>query len=142
MHDSGLDMEEFLCESVACRAVWMAMVESLRCMKHTRHAALIFHLIRQDIPKSLEVVALVRYTKFPNSMAGIKRVKRKWRLMEEGRFQNGGGLGVKVMTDEQMEMLRKQISVYATICEQLVEMHKAVSAQQDFAGFFLFLSLL
>ncbi|KAJ6938192.1 WUSCHEL-related homeobox 8-like [Populus alba x Populus x berolinensis] len=54
--------------------------------------------------------------------------------MEEGRFQNGGGLGVKVMTDEQMEMLRKQISVYATICEQLVEMHKAVSAQQDFAG--------
>ncbi|KAJ6953301.1 hypothetical protein NC652_005104 [Populus alba x Populus x berolinensis] len=39
----------------------------------TRHAALIFHLIRQDIPKSLEVVALVRYTKFPNSMAGIKR---------------------------------------------------------------------
>ncbi|KAJ6773395.1 BINDING PROTEIN putative-RELATED [Salix purpurea] len=54
--------------------------------------------------------------------------------MEDGKFQNGGGLGVKVMTDEQMEMLRKQISVYATICEQLVEMHKALSAQQDFAG--------
>ena len=33
MHDSGLDMDEFLCECVACRAVWMAMVESLRCMK-------------------------------------------------------------------------------------------------------------
>ena len=57
--------------------------------------------------------------------------------MEDGKFQNGGGLGVKVMTDEQMEMLRKQISVYATICEQLVEMHKALSAQQDFAGLFL-----
>ncbi|KAH8514994.1 hypothetical protein H0E87_003732 [Populus deltoides] len=42
----------------------------------TRHAALIFHLIRQDIPKSLQVVALVRYTKFPNSMAGIKRRAR------------------------------------------------------------------
>ncbi|KAB5557785.1 hypothetical protein DKX38_008694 [Salix brachista] len=55
-------------------------------------------------------------------------------FMEDGKFQNGGGLGVKVMTDEQMEMLRKQISVYATICEQLVEMHKALSAQQDFAG--------
>ncbi|KAF9686602.1 hypothetical protein SADUNF_Sadunf02G0006300 [Salix dunnii] len=54
--------------------------------------------------------------------------------MEEGNFQNGGGLGVKVMTDEQMEMLRKQIAVYATICEQLVEMHKALSAQQEFAG--------
>ncbi|CAN6481580.1 unnamed protein product [Victoria cruziana] len=35
------------------------------------------------------------------------------------------------MTDEQMEVLRRQISVYATICEQLVEMHKAVTAQQD-----------
>ncbi|PNT38700.1 hypothetical protein POPTR_005G252800v4 [Populus trichocarpa] len=54
--------------------------------------------------------------------------------MEDGKFQNGGGLGVKVMTDEQMEMLRKQISVYATICEQLVEMHKALSVHQDFAG--------
>ncbi|MQM03700.1 hypothetical protein Taro_036487 [Colocasia esculenta] len=42
-----------------------------------------------------------------------------------------GALYVKVMTDEQMEVLRKQISVYATICEQLVEMHRAVTAQQD-----------
>ncbi|XP_068645683.1 WUSCHEL-related homeobox 8-like [Aristolochia californica] len=40
-------------------------------------------------------------------------------------------LYVKVMTDEQMEVLRRQISVYATICEQLVEMHKAVTTQQD-----------
>ncbi|CAN6481578.1 unnamed protein product [Victoria cruziana] len=44
---------------------------------------------------------------------------------------SGGGVYVKVMTDEQMEVLRRQISVYATICEQLVEMHKAVTAQQD-----------
>jgi len=44
-------------------------------------------------------------------------------------------LYVKVMTDEQMELLRQQISVYATICEQLVEMHKAVTTQQDLAGF-------
>ncbi|XP_072977120.1 WUSCHEL-related homeobox 8-like [Typha angustifolia] len=43
----------------------------------------------------------------------------------------GGVLYVKVMTDEQMEVLRKQISIYATICEQLVEMHKAVMAQRD-----------
>lgn len=35
-----------------------------------------------------------------------------------------------VMTDEQLETLRRQISVYATICQQLVEMHKAVMAQQ------------
>ncbi|KAI5064301.1 hypothetical protein GOP47_0020971 [Adiantum capillus-veneris] len=36
----------------------------------------------------------------------------------------------QVMTDEQMETLRRQISVYATICQQLVEMHKATMAQQ------------
>ncbi|KAF8410643.1 hypothetical protein HHK36_003175 [Tetracentron sinense] len=41
---------------------------------------------------------------------------------------------VKVMTDEQMEVLRKQISVYANICEKLVEMHKAITAQQDLSG--------
>ncbi|XP_010680605.2 WUSCHEL-related homeobox 8 [Beta vulgaris subsp. vulgaris] len=45
-----------------------------------------------------------------------------------------GVLYVKVMTDEQLEILRTQIAVYATICEQLVEMHKAVTAQQDLAG--------
>eukprot|EP01018_Ginkgo_biloba_P030058 Gb_17199 [translate_table: standard] len=37
----------------------------------------------------------------------------------------------QVMTDEQMEILRRQISVYATICQQLVEMHKAIMAQQN-----------
>lgn len=46
----------------------------------------------------------------------------------------GGDLYVKVMTDEQLEVLRRQISVYATICESLVEMHKSITAQQDFAG--------
>ncbi|KAK8955710.1 WUSCHEL-related homeobox 8 [Platanthera guangdongensis] len=62
---------------------------------------------------------------------------RRRRSEEEER---GGAIGegilyVKVMTDEQMEVLRRQIAVYATICEQLVEMHKVVSAQQDsFAG--------
>ncbi|RDX99917.1 WUSCHEL-related homeobox 8, partial [Mucuna pruriens] len=45
-----------------------------------------------------------------------------------------GGLYVKVMTDDQLELLRQQISVYATICEQLVEMHKSVTTQQDLAG--------
>lgn len=47
---------------------------------------------------------------------------------------NGGVMYVKVMTDEQLETLRKQIAVYATICEQLVEMHKNLTAQQDLAG--------
>lgn len=42
---------------------------------------------------------------------------------------------VKVMTDEQLETLRKQIAVYATICEQLIEMHKTISSHQDLAGF-------
>lgn len=55
--------------------------------------------------------------------------------------RDGGGNGnvngvmyVKVMTDEQLETLRKQIAVYASICEQLVEMHKTLSAQQDLSG--------
>lgn len=56
-----------------------------------------------------------------------------------GNNGNGGMLYVKVMTDEQLETLRKQIAVYATICEQLVEMHKTLSAQQDLAGLNLFL---
>lgn len=53
---------------------------------------------------------------------------------EDGIGNGNGGLYVKVMTDEQMELLRRQIAVYATICEQLVEMHKAVTAQQDLTG--------
>lgn len=36
----------------------------------------------------------------------------------------------QVMTDEQMETLRRQICVYSTICSQLVEMHRAMSQQQ------------
>lgn len=55
--------------------------------------------------------------------------------------QNGssanGAMYVKVMTDEQLETLRKQIAVYATICEQLVEMHKSLSAHQDLAGYLI-----
>ncbi|KAL5066756.1 hypothetical protein RYX36_017643 [Vicia faba] len=58
-------------------------------------------------------------------------------MMEwQKQVQNGNvdAMYVKVMTDEQLETLRKQIAVYATICEQLVEMHKTLSAQQDLAG--------
>lgn len=40
----------------------------------------------------------------------------------------GDGVAVKVMTDEQIEILREQISVYATICEKLVEMHNSMTA--------------
>ncbi|XVE87547.1 hypothetical protein DITRI_Ditri18aG0126300 [Diplodiscus trichospermus] len=47
---------------------------------------------------------------------------------------NGGVMYVKVMTDEQLETLRKQIAVYASICEDLVEMHKNLTAHQDLAG--------
>ncbi|XBJ06608.1 hypothetical protein VPH35_012245 [Triticum aestivum] len=37
---------------------------------------------------------------------------------------------VKVMTNDQMEALQKQISIYATICEQLVEMHCVFTQHQ------------
>ncbi|CAL9077772.1 unnamed protein product [Musa acuminata var. zebrina] len=50
--------------------------------------------------------------------------------MAEGAAEEGV-LCAKVMTDEQMEVLRSQISAYATICEQLVEMHRTTTAQQD-----------
>ncbi|CAH9099669.1 unnamed protein product [Cuscuta epithymum] len=45
-----------------------------------------------------------------------------------------GGMFVKVMTDEQMEVLRKQIAVYATICDQLVDLHKSIASQHDLSG--------
>lgn len=68
-------------------------------------------------------------------------------LQIEQQIPNGAvaGLYVRVMTDEQMELLRRQISVYATICERLVEMHKAITTQQDLSGlrvFHLLLSLI
>ncbi|CAN1127666.1 WUSCHEL-related homeobox 8 [Linum perenne] len=54
-----------------------------------------------------------------------------------GLIGNGlvGGGGVKVMTDEQMEMLRKQISVYTTICDSLVQMHTSFALNRhDLSG--------
>lgn len=53
------------------------------------------------------------------------------RLTDAGPSQRHVGVRGQVMTDEQMEVLRRQISVYATICQQLVEMHKATMAQQN-----------
>ncbi|GAB2231954.1 hypothetical protein Drorol1_Dr00010973 [Drosera rotundifolia] len=44
---------------------------------------------------------------------------------------DAGTVYVKVMTDEQIEILRTQIAVYAAICEQLVELHNSLSAQQQ-----------
>ncbi|XP_074566301.1 WUSCHEL-related homeobox 8-like [Curcuma longa] len=41
----------------------------------------------------------------------------------------------KVMTDEQIETLRLQIAAYATICEQLAEMHwETALRQESFTG--------
>ncbi|KAM7259823.1 hypothetical protein ACFE04_015564 [Oxalis oulophora] len=51
-----------------------------------------------------------------------------------GNGEEGGIIVIKyakVMTDEQLETLREQIAVYASICDQLVQMHKTISAQQD-----------
>jgi hypothetical protein len=62
---------------------------------------------------------------------------------QKQQVQNGNvdAMYVKVMTDEQLETLRKQIAIYATICEQLVQMHKTLSAQQDLAGTYYYQSL-
>jgi hypothetical protein len=52
-----------------------------------------------------------------------------------GGAADNNGIFVKVMTDEQMEILRKQIAAYATICEQLVDLHKkSISPHHDLAG--------
>ncbi|XP_071693753.1 WUSCHEL-related homeobox 8-like isoform X2 [Rutidosis leptorrhynchoides] len=53
---------------------------------------------------------------------------------DEGSNSNNSGMFVKVMTDEQMEVLRKQIAIYATICEQLVDLHKSLTSHHDLAG--------
>lgn len=60
------------------------------------------------------------------SAAGAGEEEEQARRMAEESV-----LYVKVMTDEQLEVLRRQISVYAAICEQLVEMHKSMTAQQE-----------
>ena len=62
---------------------------------------------------------------------------QKQQQQQQQRNVTGEMMYVKVMTDEQLETLRKQIAVYATICEQLIEMHKTLSAQQDLAGWLL-----
>ncbi|XP_050377882.1 WUSCHEL-related homeobox 8-like [Argentina anserina] len=49
--------------------------------------------------------------------------------MERPRTQNPDWLACRVMTDDQVEQLRKQIAVYGVICEQLVNMHKEYTAQ-------------
>ncbi|KAK9135655.1 hypothetical protein Syun_014985 [Stephania yunnanensis] len=53
---------------------------------------------------------------------------------QQQQQQMGKMLYMKVMTEEQMEVLRWQISAYGTICERLVEMHKTMTAQQDLSG--------
>ncbi|XVE94398.1 hypothetical protein REPUB_Repub02eG0005300 [Reevesia pubescens] len=50
------------------------------------------------------------------------------------QYQIQNGVCGKVMSDEQMEELRKQIVAYAVISEQLAEMHKAMFAHHDFTG--------
>ncbi|KAE8680351.1 WUSCHEL-related homeobox 13 [Hibiscus syriacus] len=50
------------------------------------------------------------------------------------QYQIQRGVCGKVMTDEQVEELRKQIVAYAAISEQLAELHKSISAHHDCTG--------
>ncbi|XP_010534235.1 PREDICTED: WUSCHEL-related homeobox 14-like [Tarenaya hassleriana] len=55
--------------------------------------------------------------------------------MDERESQNGAyGGRVVVMTEEQMEILRKQIAVYAAICEQLLLLHSSLSSGTRLIG--------
>ncbi|KAL2531200.1 WUSCHEL-related homeobox 13 [Abeliophyllum distichum] len=58
----------------------------------------------------------------------------EWENQQVAEEVNNGGIFVKVMTDEQIEILRKQIAVYTLICEQLVHLHKSLTLQHDFSG--------
>ncbi|MBA0670286.1 hypothetical protein Goklo_025035 [Gossypium klotzschianum] len=50
------------------------------------------------------------------------------------QYQIQNGVCGKVMTDEQVEELRKQIVAYSAISEQLAELHKSMSAHHNFTG--------
>ncbi|KAG5379111.1 hypothetical protein IGI04_026953, partial [Brassica rapa subsp. trilocularis] len=49
-------------------------------------------------------------------------------VVKERGSQNGEYDG-RVMTEEQMEILRKQIAMYAVICGQLVSLHESLSSK-------------
>ncbi|KAL4367333.1 hypothetical protein GQ457_05G011840 [Hibiscus cannabinus] len=59
----------------------------------------------------------------------ISELKTEMVIMEpQNQREENGNLnvnngGVMVMTDDQLETLRKQIAVYASLCEQLLQMH-------------------
>ncbi|XP_020676225.2 WUSCHEL-related homeobox 8-like [Dendrobium catenatum] len=59
------------------------------------------------------------------------RIYEEERAMGDWQGILDGVLYMKVMTDEQIEVLRRQISIYATICEQLVVMHRTFTSQQE-----------
>ncbi|KAH0449253.1 hypothetical protein IEQ34_023053 [Dendrobium chrysotoxum] len=59
------------------------------------------------------------------------RIYEEERAMGDWQGILDGVLYMKVMTDEQIEVLRRQISIYATICEQLVVMHRTLSSRQE-----------
>ncbi|PPS15069.1 hypothetical protein GOBAR_AA05493 [Gossypium barbadense] len=50
------------------------------------------------------------------------------------QYQIQNGVCGKVMSDEQVEELKKQIVAYSAISEQLAELHKSMSAPHDFTG--------
>ncbi|KAE8734879.1 RAD3-like DNA-binding helicase protein, putative isoform 1 [Hibiscus syriacus] len=50
------------------------------------------------------------------------------------QYQIQNGVCGKVMIDEQIEELRKQIVAHASISEQLAELRKSISPHQDFTG--------
>jgi hypothetical protein len=55
----------------------------------------------------------------------------EWQKNGFNQNANIGMMQVNVMTDEQVETLRKQIAVYSVLSEQLIQTHKTLSSQQD-----------
>ncbi|CAJ2669406.1 unnamed protein product [Trifolium pratense] len=69
-------------------------------------------------------------------MRDERKIERDMEFQNDRRHWNVEMMYMKkVMTDEQIETLRKQIAAYGTICEQLVQMHhKTISSHQNLTG--------
>ncbi|KAI4334788.1 hypothetical protein L6164_013498 [Bauhinia variegata] len=82
------------------------------------------------------MVNIMEWEKQQQQQQQQQQLQQKREGLQSGNVNGNcaGMMCVKVMTDEQLETLRKQIAVYGVICEQLVDLHKQFVAQQDLAG--------
>jgi len=114
--------------------LWTSLSPSLSSSNRQHHHNSERNHRRRERDKAEEMVNVVE----------LQKQLQRWQQSGNNNVNvdaNGELMYVQVMTDEQLETLRKQIAVYGTICDQLIEMHRTLSAQQDLAGPSSFLPL-